>query len=83
MLFRSAPELYLVLARDLLIVDASDAYLRATLTDRQEIIGRHLFDVFPDNPDDPGATGVSNLGASLDRVLRTRRADAMAVQNGE
>jgi two-component system sensor kinase FixL len=50
------------------------------MTERQEIIGRHLFEVFPDNPDDPNATGVSNLRASLDRVLRYRRPDAMAVQ---
>jgi two-component system sensor kinase FixL len=79
-LFQSVPGLYLALARDLIIVAASDAYLRATLTDRREIMGRYLFEVFPDNPDDPGATGVSNLRASLERVLRTRRPDAMAVQ---
>jgi two-component system sensor kinase FixL len=79
-LFQSVPGLYLVLTRGLLIVAASDAYLRATMTERQEIIGRHLFEVFPDNPDDPNATGVSNLRASLDRVLRYRRPDAMAVQ---
>jgi len=36
--------------------------------------------VFPDNPDDPEATGTSNLHASLDRVLATRAADTMAVQ---
>jgi two-component system, LuxR family, sensor kinase FixL len=79
-LFQAAPGLYLVLTPKLIIVDASDAYLRATLTDRQDIIGRHLFDVFPDNPNDPNADGVSNLRASLDRVLSHRQLDAMAVQ---
>ncbi len=79
-LFQSAPGLYLALTCDLIIVAASDAYLRATLIERETVTGRHLFEVFPDNPDDPAATGVSNLRASLDRVLRTRRADAMAVQ---
>ena len=79
-LFQAVPGLYLVLTRDLLIVAASDAYLHATLTDRQEIMGRHLFEVFPDNPDDPDAAGVRNLRASLDRVLQFRRPDAMAVQ---
>jgi two-component system sensor kinase FixL len=79
-LFESVPGLYLVLTRDLIVVAATDAYLRATMTDRQEIMGRHLFEVFPDNPEDPGATGVSNLRASLDRVLRFARPDAMAVQ---
>jgi signal transduction histidine kinase len=79
-LFESAPGCYLVLTPQLTIAAVSDAYLRATMTRRQSILGRHIFDVFPDNPDDPGATGVGNLRASLERVLRARRADAMAVQ---
>src|SRR5258705_8228816 len=79
-LFESAPGLYLVLAPDLTIVAVSDAYLRATMTQRQQILGRGIFDVFPDNPDDPGATGVQNLRASLERVLKDRVPDAMAVQ---
>jgi PAS domain S-box-containing protein len=72
--------LYLVLTPELLIVGVSEAYLRATMTERGAILGRHLFDVFPDNPDDPTATGVRNLAASLARVLERRTADAMAVQ---
>src|SRR5581483_1422507 len=79
-LFESAPGLYLVLTPELTIVGASDAYLRATMTERAAILGRHLFDVFPDNPDDPGADGVGNLRASLERVLASRAADVMAVQ---
>ncbi len=50
------------------------------MTRREEILGRGLFDVFPDNPADPTATGVRNLRASLDRVRQNRAADAMAVQ---
>jgi len=79
-LFESAPGLYLVLTPDLMIVAVSDAYARATMTRREAIVGRGLFEVFPDNPDDPGATGTANLRASLDRVLRSRAADTMAVQ---
>jgi signal transduction histidine kinase len=79
-LFESAPGLYLVLDPGLKIVAASDAYLRATMTERSSVVGRHLFDVFPDNPDDPGATGVTNLGASLERVQRELAPDPMAVQ---
>jgi len=79
-LFESAPGLYLVLTPGLRIVAASDAYLRATMTTREEILGRGVFDVFPDNPDDPDATGVRNLRASLDRVLELRSGDAMPVQ---
>jgi signal transduction histidine kinase len=79
-LFVSLPGLYLVLAPDLRIVAVSDAYLKATMTKRGEIVGRNLFEVFPDNPDDPAATGTSNLRASLDRVRQTAAADTMAIQ---
>ncbi len=80
LLFESAPGLYLVLRPDLTIVAVSDAYLAATRTKRDDITGRGIFDVFPDNPDDPSATGVSNLHASLKRVVQNRVPDAMAVQ---
>jgi signal transduction histidine kinase/FixJ family two-component response regulator len=79
-LFESAPGLYLVLTPDLRIVAVSNAYLAATMTTRHEILGRGLFDVFPDNPDDPSATGVRNLAASLERVKRFGHADAMPLQ---
>jgi PAS domain S-box-containing protein len=79
-LFESAPGLYLVLTPALTIVAVSDAYLKATMTKREEILGRGLFEVFPDNPDDPAATRVRNLRASLDMVLTHRVPDTMAVQ---
>lgn len=79
-LFESAPGLLLVLSPDFLIRAVSDAYLAATMTVRAEILHRSIFDVFPDNPDDPGATGVQNLRESLSRVVRLRVPDTMAVQ---
>jgi PAS domain-containing protein len=79
-LFEAAPGLFLVLDPDLRIVAASDAYLRATMTTRDDIVGRALFEVFPDNPDDPAATGVENLRGSLGRALASGAPDAMAVQ---
>jgi PAS domain S-box-containing protein len=79
-LFNSIPGLYLVLDPNLRVVAASDAYLQATLTCRADILGRHVFDVFPDNPDDPTADALRNSRASFDQVLRTRVADAMVVQ---
>ncbi len=79
-LFTSLPGLYLVLEPGLRIVAVSDAYLTATMTKREEIVGRGLFEVFPDNPADPSATGTANLRASLDRVRRTAAADTMAIQ---
>jgi signal transduction histidine kinase len=82
-LFEGAPALLLVLAPDpprYTILDATDAYLRATGTERARIAGFGIFEVFPDNPDDLAASGVRNLRASLDRVVESRSPDAMAVQ---
>jgi signal transduction histidine kinase/ActR/RegA family two-component response regulator len=79
-LFEAAPALYLVLTADLTIAAVSDAYLEATMTTRDGIVGRRLFEVFPDDPDDPNADGVRNLASSLDRVRRRRTADTMAIQ---
>ncbi|MFI1994067.1 ATP-binding protein [Actinoplanes sp. NPDC020271] len=80
LLFRRAPTPLLVLDPGLIIAEASDAYLAATLTRREDIVGRHIFDAFPDNPDDPGADGVAAINASLQRVLRDRAPDVMPVQ---
>jgi PAS domain S-box-containing protein len=80
LLFQVAAGCSLVLSPDLTIVAVSDVYLQATMTKRDDIVVRNLFDVFPDNPDDPAATGVANLRASLGRVLAQRRPDTMAIQ---
>ncbi|MBZ4331206.1 ATP-binding protein [Corallococcus sp. AS-1-12] len=79
-LFEAAPNPYLVLTPEFVIVAVTDAYLRVTRTRREDILGRVIFDVFPDNPDDPRANGVTNLRASLERAVKARTADAMAVQ---
>ncbi len=79
-IFESSPGAYLILSPDLTIVAVSNAYLKATMTKRNVIVGRGLFEVFPDNPDDPNANGVSNLTHSLNEVLRTKKPHTMAVQ---
>lgn len=79
-LFDAAPGLYLVLKPDLTIAAVNRAYARATMIEPDTVIDRSLFDVFPDNPDDLKADGARNLRTSLNRVLRTGRADAMPVQ---
>ena len=79
-LFESAPESYLVVDPQLVIVAVSEAYLRNTMTRRADIIGKGIFEVFPDNPEDPEASGEANLRSSLDRVCRDLVADTMAVQ---
>ena len=80
-IFRGIPGLFLILKpdRDFTIVDASDDYLRVTHTDAR-IFGRALFEIFPDNPNQPDASGVRNLSASLKRVLARKIPDKMPLQ---
>lgn len=49
-LFRAIPGVYLVLAPALRIAAVTDAFLEATMTERQSLIGRDIFEAFPDNP---------------------------------
>ncbi len=82
-LFEASPDVLLVLLPDaprFTMVAATEARLQATHTEREQIIGHGLFEMFPDNPDDPAADGVRKLRASLERVIETRQADTMAVQ---
>lgn len=74
------PGLIVVLDAELRIVEVSDAYNRATMTRRDEMLGKTMFEVFPDNPGDPAAAGAHNLRASLDRVLKSASSDTMAIQ---
>ena len=54
-LFDSLPGLFLVLTPDYNVVTGSDAYFASTMIKREEVVGRNMFDIFPDNPDDPAA----------------------------
>lgn len=61
------------------IIEATEAYLQATFTDRS-IIGKGIFEVFPDNPSLQDATGVKNLEASLSWVLRNKTTHHMPLR---
>lgn len=50
------------------------------MTQRERIVGQGLFDVFPDNPDEPAPSGVPTLRSSLARVQESLVADTMAIQ---
>ncbi len=79
-LFAATPSPCLVLDPDLIIVDVNRAYLRATLRTGDDLRGQYVFDVFPDNPADPGADGVATLSSSFRRVLDTGEPDSLAPQ---
>ena len=80
-IFESLPGLYLVLSTDFVIEAVSNAYLQETLTEREKIIGKCIFDVFPDNPQVPEAKGTTNLRSSFKQVLSSRQPHTMAMQH--
>lgn len=77
-LFEKAPGLFLVLDPHFFVLAASDKYLEATFTRRQDIVGQHLFDIFPEHT--PNEAACRNLRLSLDRALQERVPDSMSVQ---
>jgi signal transduction histidine kinase len=80
LLFEAAPAAYLVLDPDFRILAATDAYLAATATAREELLGRNLLDLFPGNPDDTGGVGTRTIQESLAKVIRTGRPHTMRAQ---
>ncbi|MFJ1795169.1 SpoIIE family protein phosphatase [Kitasatospora griseola] len=78
--FQALPGMVALLTPELMYADANEEFVRMSGRTREQLVGKYLFDVFPDNPNDSGATGARNLRASLMRVLETGERDAMALQ---
>lgn len=81
-IFDYTPGVYLVILPDspkFTIIAANKARLDATMTTNDQI-GKGLFEMFPDNPDDPNATGEKNLRQSLEQVIENLKPNTMAVQ---
>jgi PAS domain-containing protein len=77
----TVPDSYIVVSPELVILTASNAYLADTLQRRDELVGRYLFDAFPDTPAAPEAHAVRNWRASLEHVIATGQPHQMALQH--
>ncbi|HEV7618838.1 MAG TPA: EAL domain-containing protein [Burkholderiaceae bacterium] len=78
-LFDKSPYPYLLLAPDLTIIGANGTYLRTAERSLEDIVGQHVFDAFPQNPDDPDDSSLRDLQASLERAINTGKPDSMAL----
>ncbi|MFI7018290.1 PP2C family protein-serine/threonine phosphatase [Streptomyces sp. NPDC050164] len=78
--FRALPGMVALLTPELVYADVNEEFVRVSGRSRDQLVGHYLFDVFPDNPNDPASTGMHNLEASLYRILATGERDAMALQ---
>ena len=70
---------WVLLDTDLVIRAVNGAFERELGVAREQVTGRALFEVFPENPSDP-AGAQERLAASFDRVIRTGRAHWRGVQ---
>ncbi|MFD4573557.1 PP2C family protein-serine/threonine phosphatase [Streptomyces sp. NPDC058417] len=77
--FRALPGMVALLTPDLVYADANEDFLRLAGRSREELLGRYIFDVFPENPHDPAAAGRAETQASMIRVVETGERDTMAL----
>ena len=82
-LVASLPGMFVVMLPnppDFTIVECNDDLFRLTKLMPADVIGKHIFEAFPDNPDHPDASGVKNLLRSLLVVMETKAPHTMAIQ---
>ncbi|MGP4052914.1 PP2C family protein-serine/threonine phosphatase [Streptomyces sp. 2A115] len=77
--FRALPGMVALLTPDLVYADANDDFLRLAGRTREQLLGRYIFDVFPENPNDAAAAGMRETRDSMLRVVATGERDTMAV----
>ena len=78
-LFRLSPNAYVLLDRDLVILDANAAYLALTGRRLEEIQGQRLHEAFAADPLSPETTRVQELLDSFARVLSRKAIDTLPV----
>jgi PAS domain-containing protein len=78
--FQDLPIPVVLFTPGFVIADMNLAYLQVAGRTREELVGRNVFEAFPDNPSDPDASGVRELSASLERVLATGQPDSLSLQ---
>ncbi|MFJ8537890.1 PP2C family protein-serine/threonine phosphatase [Streptomyces sp. NPDC093591] len=78
--FQGLPGMVALLTPELVYADANEDFQRLSGRTRAQLVGRYIFDVFPDNPNDPAATGMRDVQASMLRVVATGERDTMALQ---
>ncbi|GAB2745487.1 PP2C family protein-serine/threonine phosphatase [Streptomyces bullii] len=77
--FQALPGMVALLTPDLVYVDANEDFLRLAGRTREQLVGRYIFDVFPENPYDRAAVGMRETQASMLRVVATGERDTMAL----
>ncbi len=75
--FEASPNAYMLLDRELRYVAVNRAYLRVTASRAEDLLGRHILEAFPNEPEDPDNDSSRRLVASLEKVLATGEPDVL------
>lgn len=78
-IFDATPVALMVLDHELRYVAANAEYVRVTATNLETLLGKHIFDAFPNDPNDPNNVPAQMLRKSLERVLATGERDHLAL----
>ena len=76
--FRTLPGALALLTPEGVILDVNEGFLDAAGRELGQVLGRSLFDAFPENPADPGDHGPAQLRGSLERVVASGEPDVMS-----
>ena len=79
LIFDRTPGMCLVLDTTFRIIAQNADHAKATLSADRSIVGKGLFEVFPDNPTDWSANGIAAVRQSLLDVMKTRRQHVMPI----
>jgi PAS domain-containing protein len=79
LVFDHTPGMCLILDTSFRIIAQNSVHAKATLSTAKSVVGKGLFEVFPDNPNDSNTNGVSAVRQSLLKVMKTRQQDAMPI----
>ncbi|MFB8029164.1 PP2C family protein-serine/threonine phosphatase [Streptomyces sp. NPDC056465] len=77
--FHALPGMVALLTPDLVYADANEDFLRLAGRTREQLLGQYIFDVFPENPNDPAAAGMRETRESMLRVVAGGERDTMAL----
>lgn len=63
-----------------IVLDVNDFFLQIVSLTREDMVGKSLFEVFLDNPDDPKDTGVEALRQSIAQAIATGKRQILLAQ---
>ena len=78
--FRSLPAAILILDTNMVVLAATDNFYKFTLTKPETLLGKNLFDAFPENDNTAEAKGARKIRASIEQVILNKQTHILPVQ---